>query len=63
MMVIAADGTLVYRGALDNSSGGDLEDVDEVKNYVDMAIEDLKAKRAVREPETKAWGCSVKYGT
>ena len=62
MVVIAPDGTLAYRGALDNTSGGDLEDVDEVKNYVDMAIEDLKAKRAVREPETKAWGCSVKYG-
>lgn len=61
MYVVAPDGTLVYRGALDNSSGGDLEDLDEVKNYVDMAIEDIAEKRPVREPETKAWGCSVKY--
>lgn len=63
MYVIDPEGKLVYRGGLDNSSGGDLEDLPEVKNYVDMAIADIAAKRAVREPETKAWGCTVKYSS
>ena len=32
-----------------------------IVNYVEKALEDLLAGRPVATPDTKAWGCSVKY--
>ena len=61
MYVIAPDGTLAYRGALDNAKLGQLEDGAEQRNYVAEALADLAAGQAVRTPETKPYGCSVKY--
>lgn len=62
MYVIDPTGKLVYRGAIDNSKGGDLEDVPEVENYVAKTIELVKAKQPVDMGEVPAWGCTVKYG-
>jgi len=61
MFVIDKQGTLVYAGALDNTKGGDIEDVSPHVHYVADAIADLSASRPVRVAETKAYGCSVKY--
>jgi peroxiredoxin len=63
MFVVDAAGTLVYRGAIDNSPDGEGESPTGGKlvNYVDQALDDLAAKRAVAVSETKAYGCSVKY--
>ena len=61
MYVIAPGGKLVYRGAIDNSKGGDLEDVPEVENYVAKTIELVKAGQPVDMGEVPAWGCTVKY--
>lgn len=56
--VINAEGILVYKGAIDSDKGGAGAPV---KQYVVAAIEDVKAGRAVAEPSTKPYGCSVKY--
>ncbi|HZO14811.1 MAG TPA: redoxin domain-containing protein [Polyangiaceae bacterium] len=61
MYVIDPNGVLVYRGAIDNTKGGDAEDVPKVINYVADAIADVKAGKSVRQAETEAWGCTVKY--
>ena len=61
MYVIDPKGILVYRGAIDNTRGGDAEDVPKVINYVADAIADVRADKPVREQETEAWGCTVKY--
>jgi peroxiredoxin len=62
MYVIDASGTLVYAGAIDNTKSGDPDDAEpELINYVADAIKDVKANQPVRTPETKSWGCSVKY--
>jgi peroxiredoxin len=65
MMVIDDKGTLVYRGAIDNSPDGEGESPTGGKlvSYVDAAIADLGAGRPVATPETKAYGCSVKYAS
>jgi peroxiredoxin len=65
MFVIDKAGTLVYAGAIDNSpdAEGKSPAGGKLVNYVDAAIEDLDAKRAVRTPTSKAYGCSVKYGS
>jgi peroxiredoxin len=63
MYVIDARGTLVYRGAIDNSPDGEGESAPNGKlvNYVDATLADLSAARPVATAETEAYGCSVKY--
>lgn len=65
MYVIDKEGVLVYKGAIDNSPDGEGESPAGGKliNYVDAALEDLAAGRPVGVKETKAYGCSVKYGS
>jgi peroxiredoxin len=63
MFVIDPQGTLVYRGAIDNSPDAEMQSPIDGKlvNYVDEALGALKAHAPVKVPETKAYGCSVKY--
>jgi peroxiredoxin len=71
LFVIGKDGNLIYRGAIDNAPIGKIDperprfpDAKEgvLINYVSAALEDVKASKALRLPETAAYGCSVKYG-
>jgi peroxiredoxin len=63
LFVVDPTGTLVYRGAVDNSPDGEGESApdDKLVRYVDVALADLAAGRSVGIPSTKAYGCSVKY--
>ena len=65
MFVIDKKGLLVYAGAIDNSPDGEGKSAEGGKlvNYVDAALEDVAAGKAVRTPATKAYGCGVKYGS
>jgi peroxiredoxin len=65
IFVIDKTGTLVYAGAIDNSPDAEGKSAPDGKlvNYVDATFEDVAAGRAVRVPTTKAYGCSVKYGS
>ena len=60
---VDAEGRLVYRGAVDNSPDGEGESAPDGKlvRYVDVALDELRAGKPVSTPETKAYGCSVKY--
>jgi peroxiredoxin len=55
MFVIDKTGVIVYAGAIDNQSK------DSNVNYVDKALTELLAGNSVSEPQTKPYGCSVKY--
>lgn len=61
LYVIDAAGTLVYRGALDNAPLGNPKG--QPVNYLDEALTDCASGAAVRTSDTKAYGCSVKYGS
>ena len=61
MFIVDGKGNLVYRGAIDSAGSKD-EGGGEVVNYVDAALADLKAGKPVAKNDTKAYGCSVKYG-
>jgi peroxiredoxin len=65
MFIIDRRGVLVYMGAIDNSPDGEGQSPqgNALVNFVDAAIADLSAGRAVRMPRTNAYGCSVKYGS
>ena len=61
--VIDGAGTLVYRGAVDNSPDGEGESPTGGKliRYVEEALAALGAGKPVAVAETEAYGCSVKY--
>jgi len=65
MYVIDPAGTLVYRGAIDNSPDAEGQSPTDGKlvNYVEEALAALKAHQPVKVPETKAYGCGVKYAS
>lgn len=70
LFVVDKEGVLVYRGGIDNAPMGTVDDErprppgsnpGEQVNYVDRALDDLRAGRAVALPDTPAYGCTVKY--
>lgn len=63
MFVVDRAGRLAYRGAIDNSPDGEQQAPQggKLSDYVSSALADLAAGLPVRYPETKQYGCSVKY--
>jgi peroxiredoxin len=61
MFVIDGAGTLVYMGGIDDRATTDPADVEGAENYVRLALTDLAAGKAVSNPATRPYGCSVKY--
>jgi len=59
LFVIDRAGVLVYQGAIDDDAAG--EKGTEARNYVAEALDDVTAGKPVRVPETRPYGCSVKY--
>lgn len=58
MFVIDAEGKVAYRGAIDDDPYGENK---APKNYVRAAVEAVLAGKAAAEPETRPYGCTVKY--
>ena len=72
LFIVSKDGSLIYRGAIDNAPIGKIDpdrprlpDTKEgaLVNYVNAALEDQAASRALRLPDTAPYGCSVKYSS
>jgi peroxiredoxin len=65
MFIIDKTGTIVYGGAIDNSPDGEGKSATDGKlvNYVDAALSAIAAGKPVEVHDTKAYGCSVKYGS
>jgi peroxiredoxin len=61
MFIIDQSGKLVYDGAIDNDPAGD-KSSDKV-NYVQKALDEILAGKSVSEPQTKSYGCGVKYAS
>jgi hypothetical protein len=61
MFVVNAEGTLVYRGGLDNAAMGEPGEGDVIP-YVTNALAELRAGKPVGTAETEPYGCTVKYG-
>ena len=58
MFIINAKGNLAYQGAIDDNPHREER---KAVNYVDLALQSLKADKKIKIAETKAYGCSVKY--
>lgn len=59
MYIIDKEGRLVYRGAIDDDERGSKGD--KAVNYVGKALDELLAGESVSTPESRPYGCSVKY--
>jgi len=61
MFIIDPKGTLVYAGGIDDQPTADPADIGKAKNYVRTALADMSAGKAVSNPTSRPYGCSVKY--
>jgi len=61
MFIISEDGVLVYNGAIDDIPSTDIADIAKAKNYVQSALDELLAGKAVSVATSQPYGCSVKY--
>ncbi len=61
MFVIDGRGIIVYQGAMDNAPRAQKPEKDAYINYVEQAVDELLAGKAVSIKQTKPYGCSVKY--
>ena len=60
--IIDAKGNIAYTGSFDNAPIGKIPQGEQYVNYIDKALGELTAGKAVSVAETKPYGCSVKYG-
>ncbi|WP_296596676.1 redoxin domain-containing protein [Phenylobacterium sp.] len=63
IFIVDKAGRLAYMGGIDDRPYSDPESLKGATNYVAAALGDIKAGRAVAQPATKPYGCSVKYGS
>ncbi len=61
IFIINPEGKLVYMGAADSIASTEVEDIPKATNYIDLALTEALAGKPVSMPETKPYGCSVKY--
>jgi peroxiredoxin len=61
MVIISPGGKIVYEGAIDSKATPNPADIPNSTNYVKAALDESLAGKAVSNPKTKPYGCSVKY--
>jgi len=61
MYIIDAKGVLRFMGGIDDKPTANWRSVEGAHNHVEAALADLAAGRAVKEPMTRPYGCTVKY--
>ena len=61
MYVINPEGKLIYSGAIDSIRSANAADCATATNYIREALDAALAGKSVPTPETKSYGCSVKY--
>lgn len=61
MFVINPEGKIVYEGAIDSKATPNPADIANSTNYVKMALDESLGGKTVSNPNTKPYGCSVKY--
>jgi peroxiredoxin len=63
MYVVSGDGVLVYAGGIDDKPSANVADIKTARNFVDDALSELSAGKPVSAARTRAYGCTVKYGS
>jgi len=61
MFIIDPHGAVIYAGAIDDIASPDPADIPEAINYVATALDETMDGQPVTVPESRPYGCSVKY--
>jgi peroxiredoxin len=61
MYIVGKDGKLAYQGAIDSIASASAKDIPKATNWVAQALDELAAGKEVSVPQTRSYGCSVKY--
>jgi hypothetical protein len=61
LYIVDGAGTLVYAGAIDNKPTANTADIPGATNHVKVALGELQAGKAISQPNTRPYGCSIKY--
>jgi len=61
MYIVDPQGVLIYIGAIDSKPSSNPADIQSATNFVDQALAEAMAGKAVSKATTQAYGCSVKY--
>src|SRR5215468_3888584 len=61
MVIINPDGKIAYEGAIDSKATPNPADIPSSTNYVKAALDQSLAGKSISTPQTKPYGCSVKY--
>jgi peroxiredoxin len=63
MVIINPEGKIAYEGAIDSKATPNPADIPTSTNYVKAALDESLAGKSVTTPQTKPYGCSVKYNS
>jgi len=61
MYVVDPSGKLIYSGAIDSRPTANPDDIASSTNYVKAALDEAMAGKPVTTPNSRAYGCSIKY--
>ncbi len=61
MYIIDPSGQLVYAGGIDDKRSANPEDIKTARNFVALALDDMRAGRPVAVTTSAPYGCGVKY--
>jgi peroxiredoxin len=61
MVIISPEGKIAYEGAIDSKASPNPADIPSSTNYVKAALDESLAGKPITTPQTKPYGCSVKY--
>ena len=61
MFVINPEGKIIYEGAIDSKATPNPADIASSTNYVKVALDESLAGKTVTTPNSRPYGCSVKY--
>lgn len=61
IFIVDPEGVLVYQGAADSIKSTENTDIAKATNYIDVSMTEALTPKEISNPETKPYGCSVKY--
>ena len=61
IFIVDPEGVLIYQGAADSIKSTDTADIPKATNYIDVSMTEALTPAQISNPETKPYGCSVKY--
>src|SRR5205809_7874371 len=60
-VIINPEGKIAYEGAIDSKATPNPADIPSSTNYIKSALDQSLAGKSISTPQTKPYGCSVKY--